>query len=259
MCRGFAESGPPIQESTYPECMATASLHAAAEGDRAAWKALVHEYAPAVWQTASSIPDFGRAVDAGQVVFLRLADLSGELSDADLDDWVPSTLDEVRREAESAQWRAPVPAFRQFDGVPDPLLEAATRAIDLRIAGVPVARPLFDSATGVDERPAEARGVTVAWRGDQDGTAIPVPEAVWRGSYSFDDVTIDLTLLASDERRLVGVAPQLSGGTVRLRPDAGDLAIDATGRFRLTDVPEAPTSIELRGPSGTIVTEWRIL
>lgn len=234
-------------------------LTAASVGDRIAWKGLVEEYAPRVWETASILPNFGSALDAGSVVFLRLADHCREVAPEDLDDWLAATTDRVLLEAEAARWRTPVPPFEQYEGVPSPLLDVALQAIDIRSEGPPVVQPVYDSTVGLDLRPAEARGVTVPWRAPEDAEVLPVPEAVWRGVYQFGEIEIDLTLLAADERRIVGTAHGLGGGQAWLRPRSSVADLDERNRFRIAPVPEGPVSVALSGPNGSFVTEWRTL
>lgn len=228
-------------------------LAAAATGDEKAWNRLVASLAPTVWDRVAGATDFGRAVDAGSVVFHRLADECQQLSQDDVFDWVASTTDAVVSEAEAAGWRLAQPAFEHYDGVPPDLIAAAHRAYPVRAGGRKLATPLEEmSSVG-----GEGRGVTVAWRSSGDAERLPLPAAVWNGRYAVDEVVVDVTLLVAETRRLIGSAIGLGDPRVRLRTGGEWHRPAENGHFRISPVPQGALSLEVTGEGSSVVTQWR--
>jgi RNA polymerase sigma factor (sigma-70 family) len=106
----------------------------AADGDQAAWDALVERHAPLVWSVTRAV-GLGRtdAADVVQTTWLRLVEHLGRLRDPDrLAGWLAVTArHEAYRTARRAGRAVPTDDERAFDGVaddpPDGALLAAER------------------------------------------------------------------------------------------------------------------------------------
>jgi hypothetical protein len=234
-------------------------MAAAAGGDTGAWAKLTNDLAPGVWRRVSAVSDFGRALDAGCVVFHRLADECASLNWSDVDPWLAGTAGLAMREAEAVRWRLPTPQFEVVDGVPPDLLASAERAFGVRAGQRSVAAPIFDSSIDAGPQNAATRGVTVSWRAPGDAEVLRLPSAVWRGQFVAGDVFVDLTLVVSGGRRLIGTVDGVDRASIRLRGGPDWHNPDEGGRFRIASVPEEPVSVEVAGSAGSVVTQWRTI
>ncbi len=239
--------------------MTPGSLALVTAGDQSAWNELVRDRVDEVWAITSELVDYGRALDAGTVVFRRLADAATSLTDSHLDGWLGDQSRNAVLQARAAVWRPPVPSFEPFEGVPAELVDRARSAFQLRIPES-IAVPVYDSAAPDTEY--EARGMTVTWRGRDSGSQPPllVPGAVWEGIFEIETARIELALFQQGGRRLVGSVSGLEMESARLRGDPGAWSpLDANQQFRIERLPLEPISIELASAERLMVTEWRTL
>lgn len=225
-----------------------------------AWRAAVDEHAPGLWRRLLAQAPYWQASDASDVTWLRLADSLDDVAAGDFEIWLDGASREALREIRDCSWRTPLaPLGVLGDEPPDTVVEAAHRAIDLRVGDKEIARPNQEPGLAPDVE----RGVVIPWR--SAGDVALSPAATWERTFSAGEVLVDLVLFAERERRLVGMVRGADLAAAALRTLGGERICDAetSGWFRAVDVPEGPLSVmlDIGNPpqSRRIVTEWRAL
>ncbi|MEN8113323.1 MAG: hypothetical protein ABFS21_02950 [Actinomycetota bacterium] len=224
------------------------------------WRATVDEHAPGLWRRLLAQAPYWQAADASDVTWLRLADSLDDVPIGELESWLDRCSRETLGEIRDCAWRTPsAPLGVLGDEPPDTILDAAHRAFELRVGDKEIARP--NQEPGLV--PAVERGVVIPWRATGDVTLSP--SATWERTFSAGDISVDLVLFAERERRLVGMVrgADLAAATLRTLDGERGCDIEASGWFRVVDIPEGPLSVMLDigdpAQSRRIVTEWRAL
>jgi hypothetical protein len=134
-------------------------------------------------------------------------------------------------------------ALQVNDPVPDHVLAAAKGAVAWRTIDQDLAELVFDSAleaTGVRDRDI-ARQLT----------------------FRADDVEVELMLVDTEPRRLVGQVVPAATTTVRLESTSAvaEQESDKYGRFTFDQVAAGPVRISIRGSEGRpgVLTDWVLL